>query len=99
MHANPIVYPEVIDLLAQFPKVYVDISAWQMAYTRKKFHRLLQEYVDAGLTGRIMFGSDGHSYKKAFEAYESAGFLSNNQLEGIFCKNAERFLRKKGYCN
>jgi uncharacterized protein len=98
MHANAIVYPEVIDLLVQFPKVYVDISAWQMAYTRKKFHRLLQEYVDAGLTGRIMFGSDGHNYKKAFEAYESAGFLSKRQLEGIFCKNAERFLRKKGYC-
>ncbi len=54
MHANPLVYPEVIDLLVQFPKVHVDISAWQVAYTRRKFHRLLQEYVDAGLTNRIM---------------------------------------------
>jgi hypothetical protein len=98
MHANPLVYPEVIDLLVQFPKVYVDISAWQMAYTRHKFHRLLQEYVDAGLTGRIMFGSDGHDYAKAFAAYESAGFLSEQQLEGIFCKNAERFLRRRGVC-
>ena len=98
MHANPLVYPEVIDLLVQFPKVYVDISAWQMAYTRKKFHRLLQEYADAGLTGRIMFGSDGHDYAKAFAAYESAEFLSDQQLAGIFCKNAERFLRKRGVC-
>jgi hypothetical protein len=99
MHANPLVYPEVISLLVQFPKVYVDISPWQMAYTRKKFHLLLQTYQDAGLVGRIMFGSDGHNYQKAFAAYESAEFLSDKQLEGIFCKNAERFLRKQGYCS
>ena len=99
MHANPLVYPEVIDLLVQFPKVYVDISPWQMVYTRQKFHRLLQEYVDAGLTGRIMFGSDGHDYAKAFAAYESAEFLSDRQLEGIFCKNAARFLRRSVVCD
>jgi hypothetical protein len=98
MHANPLVYPEVLDLLVQFPKVHVDISPWQMAYTRKKFHRLLQEYVDAGLTGRILFGSDGGDYAKAFAAYESADFLTDRQLEDIFCKNAERFLRKRGIC-
>jgi hypothetical protein len=99
MHANPLVYPEVIDLLSQYPKVYVDVSAWQMAYTRVKFHRLLREYVDAGMTGRIMFGSDGHDYAKSFAAYESAEFLSGQQLEGIFCKNAARFLRKRDVCD
>ena len=98
MHANPLVYPEVIDLLVQFPKVHVDISTWQMAYSRKKFHRLLESYQDAGLVGRIMFGSDGHDYAQAFAAYESAEFLSEQQLQGIFCGNAERFLRLKGYC-
>jgi hypothetical protein len=99
MHANPLVYPEVIDLLVQFPKVYVDISAWQMAYTRPKFHRLLREYAEAGLTGRIMFGSDGHDYAQAFAAYESAEFLNERQLEGIFCRNAARFLRRRGVCD
>jgi len=98
MHANPLVYPEVLDLLIQFPKVYVDISPWQMAYTRKKFHRLLQEYADAGLTGRIMFGSDTHDYDKAFAAYESATFLNDKQLAGIFCENAARFLRRPEVC-
>jgi hypothetical protein len=99
MHANPLVYPEVIDLLVMFPKVYVGVAGLQMAYTRTKFHRLLREYADAGLTGRIMFGADGHDYAKAFAAYESAEFLSDKQLEGIFCKNAERFLRKRGVCD
>lgn len=99
MHANPLVYPEVLDLLVQFPKVYVDVSPWQMAYTRKKFHRLLQEYADAGLTGRIMFGSDGSNYAKAFAAYESAEFLNEKQLAGIFCENAARFLRRRNICD
>ena len=99
MHANPLVYPEVIDLLVMFPKVYVDVAGLQFAYTREKFHRLLKEYVDAGLIGRIMFGADGHDYKKAFAAYESAEFLSEQQLAGIFCKNAERFLRRQGICD
>jgi hypothetical protein len=99
MHANPLVYPEVIDLLVMFPKVYVGVAGLQMAYTRTKFHRLLREFADAGLTGRLMFGADGHDYAKAFAAYESAEFLSDQQLEGIFCKNAERFLRRRGVCD
>ncbi|MDG1462890.1 MAG: amidohydrolase family protein [Gammaproteobacteria bacterium] len=98
MHANPLVYPEVFDLLVQFPKVYVDVSPWQMAYTRKKFHQLLKAYADAGMIGRIMFGSDGADYDKAIPAYTSAEFLTGKQLSGIFCKNAERFLRKAGTC-
>jgi len=99
MHANPLVYPEVLDLLIQFPKVYVDISPWQLAYTREKFHRLIKEYADAGLSSRILFGSDGHDFGKALAAYESAEFLSEAQLEGILCKNAERFLGRKGLCD
>jgi hypothetical protein len=99
MHANPLVYPEVLDLLVQFPKVYVDVSPWQRAYTQKKFHRLLQEFVDAGLTNRIMFGSDGADYEKSFSAYESADFLTQRQLAGIFCENAQRFLRRKNLCD
>jgi hypothetical protein len=98
MHANPLVYPEVIDLLAQYPKVYVDISNWPQSYTRKNFHRLLQFYQNAGMMGRIMFGSDMQDYETVFAAYESADFLSERQLQGIFCNNAERFLRLKGYC-
>ncbi len=99
MHANALVYPEVIDLLAMFPKVHVGLGGMQMFYSREKFHRLLREYVEAGMTNRIMFGVDGHPYDQAIEAYESAEFLSDRQLEGIFCKNAERFLRKRGVCD
>jgi predicted TIM-barrel fold metal-dependent hydrolase len=50
------------------------------------------------MMGRIMFGSDMQDYETVFAAYESADFLSERQLQGIFCNNAERFLRLKGYC-
>ena len=99
MHGNALSFPQLIDLLAMFPKVHVDLAGLQMFYSREKFHRLLREYVEAGMTNRIMFGVDGLEYEKAFEAYESAEFLSERQLEGIFCKNAERFLRKRRVCD
>jgi hypothetical protein len=98
MHANPLIYPEVLVLLRQYPKVYVDISPWQMAYTRAQFHRLLKAYDDAGLLSRVMFGSDSHDYAQAFEAYESAEFLNERQLAGIFCENAARFMRRRDLC-
>jgi hypothetical protein len=98
MHANPLVYPEVLDLLVQYPKLYVDISPWEWALPRDKFHRLLNAYKEQGLLGRVMYGSDGHDYAESFAAYEAADFLTDRELAGIFCKNAERFLRRKNLC-
>jgi len=98
MHANPLAYPEVLDLLLQYPSVRVDVSPFHLAYKRQKFHRLLKEFIDAGLLNRIMFGSDGGRYKQSLAAYESADFLSERQLEAIFCTNAARFLDRKEIC-
>jgi hypothetical protein len=98
MHANPLTYPAILDLLVQYPKVYVDVSPWEWVLPREKFHRLLHVYKEAGLLGRVMYGSDGADYEKALEAYGSAEFLSEQELAGIFCKNAARFLRKQDLC-
>jgi hypothetical protein len=98
MHANPLTYPALLDLLIQYPKVYVDISPWEWVLPREKFHRLLHTYKEAGLLGRVMYGSDGADYDAALEAYGSAEFLSEQELAGIFCKNAARFLRKPELC-
>jgi len=99
MHANPLVYPEVLDLLIQYPKVYVDISPWEWALPQEKFNRLLYMYKEQGLLGRIMYGSDGHDYAESFAAYEAADFLTERELAGIFCGNAQRFLRRKNLCD
>ena len=99
MHANALVYPEVMDLMSQYPKLYVELSTWDWVLPREKFHRLLRMYKEAGLLGRIMFGSDGHDYGDSLEAYNSADFLTERELAGIFCKNAERFLRREKLCD
>jgi predicted TIM-barrel fold metal-dependent hydrolase len=98
MHANPLVYPAVLDLLVQYPKVYVDVSQFQRILIREKFHRLLKEFKDAGLLGRVMLGVDGDDYGSALEAYRSAPFLNERELRGIFCENAARFLRRPELC-
>ena len=98
MHANPLAYPMVLDLLQQFPKVYVDVSPFQRIMTPERFHRLLKRFQEAGYLSRIMFGSDGHEYGEAIEAYTSAEFLSERELDGIFCANAARFLRRRSVC-
>ena len=43
--------------------------------------------------------SDGADYDNALEAYGSAEFLSEQELAGVFCTNAARFLRKKHLCD
>jgi hypothetical protein len=46
-----------------------------------------------------MFGSDGDDYESALDAYRSAEFLTDSDLQGIFCRNAARFLGRDGVCN
>lgn len=67
--------------------------------TREKFHRLLKRFQEAGFMSRVMFGSHGDDYESALEAYTSATFLSEPELEGIFCRNAARFLRRQAVCD
>ena len=67
-------------------------------YKREKFYRLLKAYKDAGLISRIMYGSDGGKYKKALQVYAEADFLKPRDLDGIFCRNAAKFMGKKALC-
>ena len=98
MHANPIVYPMVIDLMAQYPKVYVELSPFQRIMSREKFHRMLYLFKEANMLSRVMFGTDGDNHGAAIEAYSSADFLTERELEGILCNNAERFLGRREVC-
>ena len=57
----------------------------------------LRGLVDAGLTKRVMFGSDQMAWPEtigvAIKAIESADFLTPDQKRDIFYNNAARFLR------
>ena len=98
MHANPLVYPMLLDLMQQFPTIYVETSPFQRILPREKFHRILKTYQEAGLLGRVMFGTDGDDHGAALEAYRSADFLSETEVEGLLCKNAARFLGRPSVC-
>jgi predicted TIM-barrel fold metal-dependent hydrolase len=98
MHANPLVYPMVLDMMAQFPKVYVELSPFQRFMPREKFHRMLMMFKEANVLSRVMFGTDGDDHGDAIEAYRSAEFLTPRELEGILCKNAARFLGRREVC-
>jgi predicted TIM-barrel fold metal-dependent hydrolase len=88
---------ETIAILYRYPNVYVDVSTITWINTRPMFHRYLRGLVDAGLSKRIMFGSDQMFWPEtiplAIEAIESAEFLTSEQKRDIFYNNAARFLR------
>jgi len=96
-HGNPLIYPRLLDLMAQFPKVHVGLTPYQRL-PKERFHNILKQFKDAGKLNRVMFGSDGDNYEKAIAAYTSAEFLSRRELDSILCENAGRFLGKPQLC-
>jgi predicted TIM-barrel fold metal-dependent hydrolase len=100
MHAGWPFTDETVALLKGHPQVYVDIAVinWvTRAVPRAEFYAYLRRLMDAGLGERIMFGSDQMAWPEAIgmavETVEGATFLSEEQKQNIFCRNAARFLR------
>ena len=98
MHANVLTYPALLRMLQQFPHVYVDLTVFSTILPREGFHHMLRTYKRHGLLSRIMFGTDDFPVDQTIEAYSSAGFLTDEELQGILCGNAERYLRMEGIC-
>ena len=97
MHAGWPMLDEMISLLSIYPQVYVDVAGIDWLLPRKEFHRYLQALVEAGFGKRIMFGSDTAMWPQTLtigiESIDSAEFLTKDQKQDIFCRNAARFLR------
>ncbi|MEO8619561.1 MAG: amidohydrolase family protein [bacterium] len=95
MHAA---WPEIermLYLMCMHPQLYVDISVLQYAIARPAYMIALKTLVDAGLSDRIMFGSDGgpRFVAMGIDAIEKAPFLSEKQKSDILYDNAMRFFR------
>jgi len=97
MHAGWPMLDEMIAILSIYPQVYVEVAAINWLLPRKEFHRYLRAMVEAGFGKRILFGSDASMWPQTIsigiEAIESADFLTEDQKQDIFCRNAARFLR------
>ena len=88
---------EWMALAYQHPRVYCEVSTATWIVNRNAFYNHLRTLVEAGLSKRIMFGSDQMQWPEtidlAIEAIESAPFLTEEQKRDIFYNNAARFLR------
>ena len=88
---------EWIAIAYQFPQLYGEVSTTTWIINRNAFNNHLRTLVEAGLSKRIMFGSDQMQWPEtialAIEAIETADFLSAEQKADIFYNNAARFLR------
>jgi hypothetical protein len=98
MHATVLTYPGLLRLLQQYPHVYVDLTPFSSILPAEGFHQMLRTYKMHGLLGRVMFATDDFPVASTVEAYRSVEFLTEGELGGILCNNAERFLRMEGVC-
>ena len=97
MHYGSPRIDEMIAMLATYPQLYADLGGVQWVYPRAYFYRHLEQFMDAGLGKRIMFGSDQINWpgviEPAIAVIEDAPFLSDAQERDILYNNAARFLR------
>ena len=80
----------------QYPQLYGELSTTTWI-VKTAFHDHFRALIRAGLSGRIMFGTDHMEWPEtidiAVEAIQSADFLTSEQRADIFYNNAARFLR------
>jgi hypothetical protein len=88
---------EWIAVAYQYPQLYGEVSTATWIGNRHAFNNHLRTLVEAGLSKRIMFGSDQMQWPEtiamAIDAIQTAEFLTEEQKADIFYNNAARFLR------
>jgi hypothetical protein len=95
MHAAWPDIPHMVYMLCMHPRLYADVSVLQYAIARPAYLDALKTFADAGLTDRLMYGSDGgpRFATMGVEAIEQASFLTDSQKRDILFNNALRFFR------
>jgi hypothetical protein len=93
MHGGDQYYKEAIELMKANKGVYADISVLcnPQIVPAERFSTTMQAFLDAGLEDRLLFGSDNAPIENAIKAVEELSFLTRQQKEKIFYKNAEDF--------
>ena len=84
---------ETIALMADYPNVYVDMTALNAVMPEAMHAAALRAFLDRGFENRIMIGTDNWSAKTVIDRYQSFDFLSEAQKRAILHDNAERFFR------
>jgi hypothetical protein len=97
MHAGAPYLNETIEIMRAYPQVYADISvlANPAIIENKDFYAYMKSLIDAGFEKRLMFGSDNGDLNTMIKSVNELDFLSVEQKEDIFLKNAEIFFGRK----
>lgn len=100
MHAGGEDWPEhAIRLMAYYPHLYTDLGVmlWVEPNTQRYITEFLKNIKHAGYLDRVMFGSDQmkwpYAIEKSIDFLNSLDFLTEKDKEGIFYRNAARFLK------
>ena len=93
MHSGDQFYEETIKLMKGNSRLYADLSVISnpMIVPAKKFETIMKEMLSAGLENRIMFGTDNGDVEMVIAAIERLDFLTDEQKEKIYFRNAEVF--------
>jgi predicted TIM-barrel fold metal-dependent hydrolase len=93
MHAGAPYLKGTLEVLRDYSQVYADISvlANPDIMNKKDFHSYMKSLIDSGFENRLMFGSDNGDLKKMIDAINELDFLTTEQKENIFIRNAETF--------
>jgi uncharacterized protein len=93
MHAGAPYLKGTLETLSTYPQVYADISvlANPDIVKNEDFRPYMKALIDSGFENRLMFGSDNGDLDKMINAINELDFLTSEQKEKIFFKNAETF--------
>ena len=96
MHAGAPFIDDTLAIMCYYWNVYADISAISNPdiFPPKDFYNIMKRLIDAGLENRLMFGSDNGDINKIIANVKGLDFLSQEQKEKIFNKNAETFFAR-----
>ena len=82
---------ETFTLLADYPNIYVDMTALNAAAPPHVHAAAVQDFIDRGFGDRIMMGTDNWEAAPILERYQSFDFLAPEQRRAILHDNAARF--------
>lgn len=96
MHGGAPFVKEFMEMMKSHPGLYADISVLNNSriIPAADFAAMMKGFIDAGLEDRLMFGSDNADIQATISAVDQLDFLSAEQKEKIFYKNAETFFVK-----
>ncbi len=88
---NPQLWQQTLDLLADYPNVYVDLSITNSVLPIEQYESALNRLIDAGFGNRIMLGSDNVPLELILERLESLETINDQQRVAIQYNNAANF--------